>query len=120
MLHEEGHWLVSPVESPEELAIKLTERPRILCTGFSLKGYLFLNDSTSVDGAQEYAVIKSLPDGGYVQVESITFSWCTTENALELIRELISGGFDEKADVFGHVTPNFKLSHEPPLPALFA
>ena len=47
--------------------------------------YLFLNDATSGDGAQEYGAIKRLPDT-WLQVESITFSWCTYESALALSR----------------------------------
>jgi hypothetical protein len=41
-----------------------------LCTGFSLQGLLFLNESFTEDGAQEYAVVR---EGR--QIESITVSW---------------------------------------------
>jgi len=46
------------------------------------------------DGAGEYAVIKRLEDGTFLQVESITFSWCTTEKALEHIHKCLAGEFD--------------------------
>ena len=109
MLHKRGYWSVTPVSNPEELATKLTEHTWTLCTGFSLGGYLFLNDSTSEDGAQEYAVVKPLRDGGFVQVESITFGWCTKGRAFELIRKTLRGEYDAEA-AFGRVKPNL----EPP------
>jgi hypothetical protein len=40
----------------------LTETSWFCCTGFELDGYRYLNDSTSPDGAQEFAVVKI--DGG--------------------------------------------------------
>jgi hypothetical protein len=58
-----------------------------------LKGYLFLNDATCPDGAQEYAVVKERTGG---QVESITFSWCTYYRALELICEIVAGRYDNE------------------------
>jgi hypothetical protein len=47
-------------------------------------GYLFLNDSFSPDGAQEYAVFK-ISNGQFIQIESITVSWCSAELSLEVI-----------------------------------
>jgi len=89
MFYKRGYWSVAPVANAEELATKLTEQTWTLCTGFSLGGYLFLNDSTSEDGVQEYAVVKPLPEGGHVQIESITFGWCTKAQALEFIRKTL-------------------------------
>jgi hypothetical protein len=59
-----------------------------------LEGYLFLNDATSADGAQEYAVIRPLPNGEYLQIESITFSWCRAQQALDYIRQVLAGEYD--------------------------
>ena len=56
MIHTKRRWYVSPVENTETLAEKLTQHSWTLCTGFALQGTLFLNDSTSEDGAQEYAI----------------------------------------------------------------
>jgi hypothetical protein len=57
--------------------------------------YLFLNDSTSADGAQEYVVAKRTEDGRYFQLESVTFSWCSRDWALWFVRAVAGGEFDE-------------------------
>jgi len=85
MFHNRVH-NIGVVSTPEDLAKKLTEHTWTLCTAFKLGKLLFLNDATHEDGAGEYAVV--LDDGPQpVQVESITFSWCNYDRALELIRE---------------------------------
>ena len=96
MMHKRRRWCVGTAESPEQLATNLTERTWTLCTGFELQGYLFLNDSTSENGAQEYGVVKlpEKPGGKHFQVESITFGWCTYEKALGYIRKAIAGEMD--------------------------
>lgn len=95
MLHSKRVWSVSPVESPEILAQKLTQSTWTGCTAMEFRGYLFANDATSPDGAQEYAVLKPSREGhDLVQIESITFSWCTEAQALELIQRICSGEFD--------------------------
>ncbi len=110
MFHSQRRWCVAPVASAEALAEKLTEQTWTLCTAFSLDGpacpagrYLFLNDATSEDGAQEYAVLK-VAEAAHIQIESITFSWCTRERALELIRQVLAGKFDA-AGFYGPVKP---------------
>ncbi len=103
MFHSQRRWCVAPVENAEVLAEKLTEQTWTLCTAFSLQGYLFLNDATSEDGAQEYAVLK-VAEAAHIQIESITFSWCTRERALELIRQVLAGKFDA-AGMYGPVKP---------------
>ena len=91
MIHSNRLFAITTIDDPLDLAVKLTEYSWTLCTGFSCQGLLFLNDSFSEDGAQEFAVI--LPDDeghGYVsghQVESIAFSWCTTDRALDHITD---------------------------------
>jgi hypothetical protein len=104
VFHRTRRWCVTPVASAEELAEKLTEHTWTLCTAFSLGGYLFLNDATSEDGAAEFAVLKMTTAGVHIQIESITFSWCTRERALELIRQVLAGAFDA-AGMFGPVKP---------------
>ncbi len=86
MIHKTRMFSVKKVESTEELAHMLTERTWCLCNGFQLGDLYFLNDSFSEDGAQEYAVFK---DGH--QIESITFGWCSFDEALRLINDLMSG-----------------------------
>ena len=75
------------------LAENLTQHTWTLCTAFKLvtapdaEPLLFLNDSFSENGAQEYAVIR---DGR--QIESITFSWCSQGEAYNHIAYLVRGG----------------------------
>lgn len=94
MMYKNRVWAVKTVASAEDLARLLTEHTWTLCTGFRLSGYLYLNDSTSEDGAQEYGVIKEATGK---QVESITFSWCSRRKALDLIKRLSAGEFDDQA-----------------------
>jgi hypothetical protein len=79
--------------SREELPTKLVNHSWTLCTGFRCGPLLFLNDATCEDGAQEYAVIREATGE---QIDSITFSWCTKEEATDHINNLlvreVSGG----------------------------
>jgi len=111
MLHERRTWGWSSVATAEELAEKLTQHTWTGCSAFELGGYYFLNDATCADGAQEYAVVKSLPDGRFEQIESITFSWCSQERALDLIQKVLAGDFDQ-ADYRRSVTPRLESSQE--------
>lgn len=101
--HTRRTWCVGPVESAESLAEKLVNHSWTLCTGFRLGDYLFLNDSTGEDRAQEYAVVKDMGNGAFLQVESITFSWMhhnlkygetAVGKALEYIRATLAGKYD--------------------------
>lgn len=95
MLHQNRRWSVTEVGGAEELAAKLTETTWCCCAGFSLGGYLWLNDATGPDGAQEYAVVKRAGTSRpAMQVESITYSWCTYEQALESIERTLAGDDD--------------------------
>ena len=55
-----------------------------------MSNYLWLNDSTSPDAVQEYAVVRCpvSPDGEYRQVESITVGWCNRQELLNYIRQI--------------------------------
>ena len=100
-------WVVSTVATPEELAQKLVEMTWCGCAAFRVERteYLFLNDATSADGAQEYAVVKGLPEGPpWLQLESLTFSWCTAEQALGFIHKTLAGEYDH-AEYATPVTP---------------
>jgi hypothetical protein len=74
----------------------LTGRIWTLCSAFVVAGheqYLFLNDATCEDAACEYGVLRF--DGStYLQVESITFSWCDEQKALAFIRQALAGEMD--------------------------
>ncbi len=95
MMHAKRRWCVTDAETPEELARKLVDTTWTLCAAFRIAEYYFLNDSTSEDGAQEYAVLKQMPDGWFFQVGSITFGWCTAERALRHVRQALAGEFDQ-------------------------
>src|SRR5262245_14566957 len=94
MLHRKRTWCVTSVEIADELAEKLIEYTWTSCTAFEHRGYLFLNDSTGPDGAQEYAILRKNDDGTWLQIESITFSWCNSEKARDYIRRIVAGEFD--------------------------
>jgi hypothetical protein len=98
MMHAKRRWGVGPAASAEELARMLTQSTWTLCSGFYVEGhpnYLFLNDATHEDGAAEYAVVRGGLDAKeHVQIESITFSWCTYEQALDYVRKALAGEMD--------------------------
>jgi hypothetical protein len=92
MLHRKRCFSVADVASAEELAEKLVEHVWCLCTGFRFGGYLYLNDSLSPDGAQEFAIVR---ESDRVQVESITFGWCNHDQALRHIENITAGRYHE-------------------------
>ncbi len=108
MLHKQRVWSLRQAESAEQLADDLTRMTWCGCDAFELSGYLFLNDSTSADGAQEFAAMqREGTDGQMVQLESITFSWCNYDEALSIIRRVITGSYTERLEegVFCIQTP---------------
>ncbi len=86
-MHKDRIWCVSKIETSEELAESLADYSWCCCCGFELGDFLWLNDATGGDGAQEYAVVRkpTFDDPNYRQVESITASWCTKEEILRYI-----------------------------------
>ena len=99
MTHARRRFCAGDAASAEDLAMKLTDRTWTLCTAFRLGGYLFLNDSTSEDGAQDYAVVKTpaAPSGPHRQVESMTFGWCDSDKVLGYTRKCLAGDYDGEA-----------------------
>lgn len=89
-MHKNRRWCVANVDSAEALADKLANYSWCCCCGFELDGFLWLNDATGADGAQEYAVCRSptLEDPYYRQVESVTASWCSERELLAYIRAI--------------------------------
>lgn len=51
------------------------------------RGLILLNDSTSGDGAMEFAVLRA---SDRIQVESITFGWLQSEDAKASVAEYLS------------------------------
>ena len=95
MLHSRRIWSLVEAELTETLAFDLSQRVWPGCHAVAFCGYVFANDSTSPDGAQEFAVLKPHPDGEvFVQIDSITFSWCNESRAKEWIELVSSGTFD--------------------------
>lgn len=95
MWHNQRTWQVFAAASAEWLAEALTQSTWCGCNAFTLEGYLFVNDATCADGAQEYGVLRKKGER-YVQIESMTFSWMTPETGLELIRSVLAGQYDEQ------------------------
>lgn len=94
MLHSQRIWFINPVADPDWLADQLCNHTSVGCQAFELDGYVYANDSTSGDGAQEYAVLRPISDGEFIQIESITFSWCSFTQAREYIACVSRGEFD--------------------------
>ena len=88
MLFPDRTWCLTEVPSSQALARMLTKQTWCRFAAFFVEGHdsvLFFNDATSPDGAQEYGVMFRSSRGVIHQVDSITFSWCTTERAKWLI-----------------------------------
>lgn len=102
MLHQARRWKLQAVTAQELLRL-LSEQTQTLCTGFRVSGtpYLFLNDSTSENAAQEYALVKC-ENGRLWQVESLTVSWCQPFKLAEYIRRALAGEYDESFN-FGEI-----------------
>ena len=74
------------------------QHDRTLCTGFFVSGheeYLFLNDATHEDGAFEVGIVKRVPEG-FIQVESVTFSWIDQASALICIQQALDEEYDHQ------------------------
>lgn len=95
MMHNDRVWCLADAESAESLARDLTTVTWCSCTAFALDRYCWLNDATSPDGAQEYAVLRREDDGSYRQIESITFSWCDYNEALRFVQQTLRGEDDD-------------------------
>lgn len=120
MLHKKRTWTITEIATLEELAEKLTAHTWTGCTGFRLGHVLFLNNSTSADGAQEYAVLYQEINQEFYQIESITFSWCTKEKALEYINDCVLTAEHRRKNIanaleavgFSRVCPRIELSNQ--------
>ena len=88
MLHTKRVFSVADIEDATELARQLRDFSWCLCNGFRYRGVLWLNDSTSEDAIQEYAVIR---ERDMVQLESITVSWCSYESLERYIQQAAAG-----------------------------
>lgn len=91
MMHTGRAHTIAPIDDLADLVEKLIHHTWTLCTGFRWRDLVLLNDATSENGAQEYAVFR---DGR--QVESLTVSWMTSLG-LRVELESLSSGRDDGA-----------------------
>ena len=63
----------------------------VLCNGIRWEGLLILNDATSEDAIQEYAVID---EKSGAQVESLTVSWMKASGLAETLTEIADGKWE--------------------------
>lgn len=85
-MHADRSWVVSDIDTADELVDTLTNYTWTCCSGFRFGPLLFLNDATAPGKAAEYAVIIEDEDR---QVESITASWADASNVRALIRSCL-------------------------------
>jgi len=98
MLHKSRVWHIQECASPEEIAGIITRfDSMVLCTAFRVGRVTLLNDSTSEDSLQEYALCLD-----NIQVDSITTSWCKGDRLAEIIRNAIDGRY-EGSKTYGEV-----------------
>ena len=82
MFHSDRIFGIQQVSDVKSLANKLYEHFWNECVGFQIGEYVFLNDSFSTEGVQEYAVFR-ISDGQFIQIESITVGWIDNIESLE-------------------------------------
>ncbi len=95
-------WCVTDVPCAKHLAAALTGQTWCGCTGFRFGGYLWLNDATSPNGAQEFAVVRVRD---HAQVESVTFGWVDARRGLAIINEIVAGMGSDASASYGRVDP---------------
>jgi hypothetical protein len=111
MFHSKRVWSVALVADVGELVEKLHNHGWCLCTGFRLEDYLFLNDATHEDSAQEIAVVKALGGERYHQIESWTVSWMERDSLNQHVRECLAGKLDN-SDWVRPVTPTLQTPEQ--------
>jgi hypothetical protein len=90
MLHKNRVWQVKDLAA-EALAGELQRCTWCGCQGFRAGGVLWLNDSTSPDGGQEFAVVRESTGR---QFESVTVNWCTAERLQVLVAQYVQEAAD--------------------------
>jgi len=104
MRHAKRCWRSVTVDSPEDLAAQLTTQRLSLCEAFRIGQYFWLNESNTLTGTQDFAVLKRLRSGRYVQLESVSCGWGDLTGALEMILATLNGQYDQNA-WRSHVAP---------------
>lgn len=123
MRHAKRCWRSVTVDSPEELAAQLTTPRLSLSAAFRIGQYFWLNDSDSLTGTQDFAVLKRLRSGRYAQLESVSCGWGDLTGTLQMILATLNGQYDQNAwrslvtPVFVDVTPQDNWPPSGQLPA---
>jgi hypothetical protein len=86
MIHASRRFHLIEVDSVGQLVDDFKKCTWTLYTGFAFQGLLFLNESCSEDGAQEYAVVR---DGQ--QIASLTVAWMSRAELHKTIDALLQG-----------------------------
>jgi hypothetical protein len=87
VFHKDRVHTIKKVEDINALAYDLTQVIWPRCNGFEFKGYLFLNDSADSTESKKYTIFKK---DSAIQIETITFGWCTINQARKYIENIIS------------------------------
>lgn len=122
MRHAKRCWRSVSADSPEVLAVQLTTQRLSLSAAFRIGQYFWLNDSDSLTGTQDFAVLKRLRSGRYFQLESVSCGWGDLTGTLHMILATLNGQYDQNAwrshvaPVFDDVTPqdSWPLAGQPP------
>jgi hypothetical protein len=88
MLHKTRVWGEPVAVTLDEFAEKVTGSTWTNCTAWKVGPYVFVNDATGGDGAQEYAVLFRTAEGEWWQIESWTCSWMTPDELRRHYRKL--------------------------------
>ena len=101
MLHRNRRFVLANVAQAADLLQKFKGPVTTwtLCTGWRYQGWLWLNDSTSENAAQEYAVVR---EADMVQWESITVSWASPDFLRKFIGDLDRG--EVEGPFYGQIT----------------
>ena len=122
MFHKNRAWSVVELDGIGEVCDKLIEHDWTLCSGFwfpvvprDTKGIVLLNDSTSEDALQEYAVcLASKGVDLCTQIESYTVSWMSRESLSKSLLEILGRLADgETLESYGTFHDVLEWEHEP-------
>lgn len=94
MVHVRREFRVVNERSVNLFVDRLVENTWCLCNGFRYQHLLFLNDSFSVNGAQEFAVFDER-DGK--EIDSLTVSWMSKDELTQAIARLLKTEHQESA-----------------------
>ena len=89
MMHKSRRYVVRAMATLADTVAKLAHGNYCGCVGISFNGTVYLNDATSGDGVEEWAVFRNGR-----QVESITFGWMSPAEIEETVRRMDAEPWD--------------------------